>query len=67
MNTTDDETSVKWVAATLDHAEAWVRHLNSTKDIPNTLTQMLSEWKKNKDLTRCIGTPTTRSRNATPF
>lgn len=48
--------SVSWVASSLDQAEAWVRHLNATKEVPNTLNAMLVEWKKNKDLWRCLGT-----------
>lgn len=53
---------VKWKAQSLEQAEAWVRHLVATREVPNTLAFMLTEWKKNKDLVRCVGTAFTSSK-----
>lgn len=48
--------SVKWSTPTIEQAELWVQHLESTREVPNTLASMLTEWKKNKELVRCVGT-----------
>lgn len=51
--------SVKWLTASLEQAEAWVKHLEATRDVPNTLASMVVEWKKNKEFVRCVGTQDT--------